>query len=260
MKRLIILGLAIFFAVLLTTFPARVAYNWFAPADLQLAGIAGSVWNGSAAEAKAGGAYVRNVTWKFSPASLLSGRIGFETTSNPASGTMRVEIAISPGGALLLSDLSGQLPLDLLHPTLQQNGIRGDLALDFDSIFIENGTPVAAEGSLTIHDFFVPDLSASRIGDFRADFQTGDDVVVGSVEDISGVLDVAGTISLNADRSYAFVGLHRQSSISFAFSAAQMNAVSTNSVSRGNCNRWKESRLKPLPQEPLPQEPLPHPY
>jgi hypothetical protein len=160
MKRLIILGLAIFFAVLLTTFPARVAYNWFAPADLQLAGIAGSVWNGSAAEAKAGGAYVRNVTWKFSPASLLSGRIGFETTSNPASGTMRVEIAISPGGALLLSDLSGQLPLDLLHPTLQQNGIRGDLALDFDSIFIENGTPVAAEGSLTIHDFFVPDLSA----------------------------------------------------------------------------------------------------
>jgi general secretion pathway protein N len=207
MKRLIILGLAIFFAVLLTTFPARVAYNWFAPADLQLAGIAGSVWNGSAAEAKAGGAYVRNVTWKFSPASLLSGRIGFETTSNPASGTMRVEIAISPGGALLLSDLSGQLPLDLLHPTLQQNGIRGDLALDFDSIFIENGTPVAAEGSLTIHDFFVPDLSAARIGDFRADFQTGDDVVVGSVEDISGVLDVAGTISLNADRSYAFVGL-----------------------------------------------------
>lgn len=207
MKRLIILGVAIFVAVLLATFPARVAYNWFSPADLELAGIDGSVWNGSAAAAQAGGAYVQNVTWKFSPASLLSGRIGFKTTSNPASGTMRVEIAVSPGGSLLLSDLSGNLPLDLLHPALQQGGIRGDLALDFDSIVLENGMPVAAEGSATISDFFVPNLSASRIGDFRAEFQTGQGSVVGSVEDISGVLDVAGTINIARDGNYSFVGL-----------------------------------------------------
>ncbi len=207
MKRLIILGVAIFVLVLLATFPASVAYKWFSPADLELAGIDGSVWNGSAAEAKAGGAYVQNVTWKFSPASLLSGRIGFKTTSNPASGTMRVEIAVSPGGSVLLSDLSGNLPLDLLHPALQQGGIRGDLALEFDSIVLENGMPVAAEGSATIRDFFVPDLSASRIGDFRAEFQTGQGSVVASVEDISGVLDVAGTITVVRDGNYSFVGL-----------------------------------------------------
>ncbi len=207
MKRLIILGLLVFFAVLVVTFPARVAYNWFAPAELRLSGISGSIWNGSAAEVKAGGAYIRNVTWRFSPPTLLTGRLGFKTTSNPASGTMQVVVAVSPGGEVLLSDLSGNLPLDLLHPLLQQSGIRGDLALDFASIILSNGIPVAADGSATVSDFFVRDLSSSRIGDFRAEFRTIDDAVVGSVEDIAGVLDVAGTIQLNRDRSYVFSGL-----------------------------------------------------
>ena len=207
MKRLIIAGVLIFFGVLLATFPARVAYNWFAPAELRLSGIAGSVWNGSAAEAHAGGAYVQNVTWSFSAASLLTGKLGFDTTSNPASGKMQTRIAVGAGGDLYFSGLSGNLPLDLLHPALQQNGIRGDLALEFDSVVISNGVPVAADGSMTISDFFVPDLSASRLGDYRTEFQTTDDAVVGSVADVSGVLDVAGTITLNPDRSYVFIGL-----------------------------------------------------
>jgi len=206
MKRLVIVGILIFLVVLLATFPARVAYQWFAPAELQLSGIAGSVWNGSAIEGHAGGAYVRNINWQFKPASLLSGKLGFRTRSNPATGTLNADVAVSPGGDLLLSDLSGNLPLDLLHPAMQQSGIRGDIALAFETVLMKNGVPVAAEGSVTVSDFFVPELSAARIGDFRAEFQTNDDTVVGSVEDISGVLDVAGTISLQADGSYTFIG------------------------------------------------------
>ncbi len=206
MKRLVILGILMFFGVLLATFPARVAYNWFAPAELQLSGIAGSVWNGSAAEGKAGGAYIRNISWQFEPLSLLSGNIGFKTHSNPASGTMNADVALGPGGKLLLSDLSGNLPLDLLHPALQQSGIRGDIALEFETIVIKDGMLIAAQGSMTVSDFYVPELSASRIGDFRADFRTNDSSVVGSVEDVSGVLDVAGTISLDQNGLYSFIG------------------------------------------------------
>jgi general secretion pathway protein N len=206
MKRLVILGILMFFGVLLATFPARVAYNWFAPAELQLSGIAGSIWNGSAAEAKAGGAYIRNISWRFAPMSLLSGTIGFRTRSNPASGTMNTEVAVGPGGKLLLSGLSGNLPLDLLHPAFQQSGMRGDIAFEFETIEIRNGVPVAALGSITVSDFYAPELSSSRIGDFRAEFRTNDNAVVASVEDVSGVLDVAGTISLDQDGLYSFIG------------------------------------------------------
>ena len=206
MKRLLIPGILILFGVLLATFPARVAYNWFAPAELRLSGIAGSVWNGSAAAGIAGGAYVRNITWQFKPLSLLSGRVGFETRSNPGSGSLHAELAVGPGGDLLLSGLSGNLPLDMLHPAFQQSGMRGDIALQFEKIVISNGFPVAVQGSVTVTDFFVADLSSSRIGDFRADFQTSDARITGSVEDVSGVLDVSGTISLHPDRSYSFIG------------------------------------------------------
>ena len=206
MKRLIFLGILTFFGVLFATFPARVAYNWAAPAELRLSGIAGSIWNGSATEGIAGGAYVRNITWQFNPVSLLSGTLGFKTRSNPGSGSMIAEVAVSPGGNLTLSNVVGNLPLDLVHPAFQQSGIRGDITLQFETIVISDGIPILAEGSVTVGDFFVPDLSSSRIGNFRADFQTDDGFIVGRVEDVSGVLDVTGTISLHQGGQYSFIG------------------------------------------------------
>jgi len=206
MNRLIIAGLITFLVIMVATFPARVAYTLFAPAELQLSGIAGSIWNGTAAEGVAGGAYVRNISWTFKAASLLSGQLGFATSSKPSSGTIDADLAVSPNGTLTLSSLSGNLPLDIVHPAIQQSGIRGDVKLEFDTLVIRDGVPVVAVGSVTVSDFFSPNLSASRIGDFRADFQTATESISGSVVDVDGVLDVAGTITLNHDRSFVFAG------------------------------------------------------
>ena len=115
----------------LGTWPGSGAYKVFAPAAVRISGINGSVWNGSAAEGIAGGAYVRNISWHFKPMSLLSGKLSFKTSSNPVSGSINTELAVSPGGNLTLSGLSGNVPLDLVHPAFQQSGIRGDLVLQF---------------------------------------------------------------------------------------------------------------------------------
>ena len=88
MKRYIVIGLLVFAAVLLVTFPASVAYQLFAPPDLRLNGISGSVWSGSADEGMAGGAYIRQIRWRMKPADLLKGRLAFETSANPAAGSM----------------------------------------------------------------------------------------------------------------------------------------------------------------------------
>jgi len=206
MKRYIIAGLLVFFMVLLVTFPARLAYRWLAPPDLQLSGIAGSVWNGTAAEGLAAGAYVRDIRWHLKPAQLLRGKLAFATSSSPASGTLKTDIAVGMDGRLTLSGLSGNLPLDLVHAALQQAGIRGDLSLQFDTLVLKNGLPVVADGSITVANLFVPDLSAGVLGDYRADLQTTDSGITGSVDDLSGVLDVAGVITISADRDYALIG------------------------------------------------------
>ncbi len=206
MKRLIIAGVLVFLVVLVVSFPARVAYRWFAPPDLQLSGISGSVWKGFAAEGLAGGAYLQSISWQLKPSALLTGELAFETSASPAAGTVNTDVAIGLGGSLALTNLSGSVPLDLVHESFQREGFNGDLGLQFDELVLEDGLPVTANGSITVNDFFSRYLSAGVVGDFRADFTSADGLITGNVEDVSGVLDVAGVISINVDRSYSFIG------------------------------------------------------
>ncbi|MDH3441530.1 MAG: type II secretion system protein N [Gammaproteobacteria bacterium] len=206
MKRIAISGLLVFLLVLVVTFPARVAYRWFAPPDIRLSGISGSVWNGSATEGLAGGAYLQDISWRLKPSELLTGALAFETSANPASGTMHADVAMGLGGNLVLTNLSGNVPLDLVHDAFQKAGISGDVSLQFSHLNLENGLPVDAEGSVTVANFYARDLSASVLGDYRAEFQSSGDGVTGRVEDVSGVLDIAGVVTINTDRSYSLVG------------------------------------------------------
>ena len=50
-------------------------------------------------------------------------------------------------------------------------------------------------------------MSASQLGDFRADMQTVDDNIVGQLDDVSGALDVdAASIVVRPDGSYSLIG------------------------------------------------------
>lgn len=206
MKRYIVVGLIVFLAVLIVSFPARVAYNWFAPADIRLTGISGSIWNGTAEEGLAAGAYIRDISWRLKPLSFFSGQLAFATASKPASGTLTADVAVSLDGTLTLSNLSGRVPLDLVHPAFQQNAISGDVSLSFTSLVMRNGLPIEVDGNVTVSNLFAPNLSSARLGDFKADFQTTNGNIVASVDDISGVLDISGTVTIAPDKSYQLLG------------------------------------------------------
>ncbi len=205
-KRLILAGIVTFVIGLIITFPARVAYQWFAPAELKLSGISGSIWRGSAAQGSAGSVYLANVNWSFRPLALLTGKLEFASSSKLASGFVDARIALGVGGSLTLSDVAGALSLDTLADTLHLSGIEGDVSLQFEELVVENGLPVEATGTLNIANLVSRYLSPTRLGDYRAEFQTDDDGILGSVEAISGVLELGGTIKLTRDRNYEFVG------------------------------------------------------
>jgi general secretion pathway protein N len=206
MKRYVFAGLLVFAIVLIVSFPARVAYRWFAPPDLSLSGISGSVWSGTASEGLAGGAYIRDISWRLRPADLLTGKLAFSTTSRPASGSMETDVAVGIDGSLTLSNLAGSVPLDLVHPAFQRAGISGDLSMQFEKLMIRNGLPVDVKGSVTVANMYAPALSAATLGDYQAQFVTNDGAISGTVEDLSGVLDVIGTIAISPDRTYSLVG------------------------------------------------------
>ncbi len=203
---MILAGIATFVIGLIISFPARVAYQWFAPAELKLSGISGSIWHGNAAQGSAGGVYLTNVRWSFRPLALLTGKLEFATSSNPASGFFDADISLGLGGSVTLSDVAAAVTLATLADAFPLNGIEGDVSLQFEELVIKNGLPVEATGTLDIANLVSRYLSPAPLGDYRAEFQTADDGVLGSLEAISGVLELDGTIRLTEDRNYQIVG------------------------------------------------------
>ncbi len=206
-QRLILAGIATLVIGLIITFPARVAYQWFAPAELRLSGISGSIWRGAAAQGSAGGVYLANVRWSFRPLGLLTGKLRFATGSNLASGFLDADIAIGAGGSVTMSDVAPTVSLATMADALPLSGIEGDVSLQFEELVIQGGVPVEATGTINIANLVSRYISPSPLGDYRAEFQTSGDGVLGSVQALSGVLELEGsTIKLTADGEYEFAG------------------------------------------------------
>lgn len=187
---------------LLTLFPARVAYQWFAPPGAALSGISGSVWKGRAAEASFNGFYVRDLGWSLQPAGLFKGGLYVAVEASPPSGFLDGVVGLSAGGAIILQDLRLSMSLDSLHRFLAVPQTSGNASLRFDRLRIEDGAPTAAEGIGEVAGLAVRWSSSQVLGDFRAEFMTGDAGILGTIEDVNAIVDVAGTLRVGLDRRW----------------------------------------------------------
>lgn len=203
--RYVIIGLITLIVGLLVMFPARVAYHWFAPPGIALSGIQGTVWNGQAGEANVAGLYLRNIDWSMQPLALFGGKLGVEFAADGASGFASGQAAIGLGGTAELSDLAASLSLQSLQGLVQMPGLEGTVNLQFERLVLTDGLPVAADGNLQIANLRVPMIHRSSLGGYRADFFTQESGVMASVEDTDGVVEIAGSVSLAADRTYQFL-------------------------------------------------------
>lgn len=203
---LIAVGAAIFAAALVVMFPARVAYHAFAPTAVRLSGISGSVWNGTAAEGRAGELYLSNLTWSFRPLALLSGKAGYAVTADLVSGFIAGDVAIAPGGSVHFSDLTARVPISAVGGLAAAAGVDGMLDLELESLVLRDGLPVRGTGTIRVADLVASQLARAPLGSYEARVQTVDDVLSADIADISGALDLAGTLELRADRSYLLSG------------------------------------------------------
>lgn len=205
-NQLIVIGIVTFVIGILAMFPARVAYQWFAPPGVALSGIDGTVWHGSAHAGQTGGLFLRNLNWRMRPGALLKGRIGYGLEADASSGFLTTNLALGVGGDATLTDLNASLSLDSLQQFVRMPGLGGSLTLRLDRLDLENGLPVAAEGTAEIANLRAPLVHRGSMGGFRAEFLTGDTGIVASIEDTDASIDLAGSLTINADRSYQFIG------------------------------------------------------
>ena len=205
-KTFLAAGLLTFVVAFVGLFPARVAYHWFAPPAVQLSGLQGTVWSGSATEASAGGLYLRDLQWRLQPLRLFTGKLGARVAASPSSGFLEADVAAGLGGDIALANVNASLPLSDLASILRVAGLAGNASLQFEELRIRDGLPVVARGTLAVADLVAPMVDPGSIGGYRAEFFSEDDAVVASVEDVNGVFDLAGSLTLSADRNYQFIG------------------------------------------------------
>ena len=205
-RRLFLLGAVTFVIGVVVMLPARVAYKLFAPAGVLFSGIEGTLWRGSVAEADVSGIYIGNLSWAFRPGALLRGELGFAVEASPAGGVATADVGVGFGEVNLRS-LQGGLSIAAMQSFVSTPGIEGSTRFDFPLVRLENGFPTAADGTVEIRGLVARGLSPAPIGDFRAVLASSDASISGSIEDLAGVLDIAGSLRIGADRSYLLSGL-----------------------------------------------------
>ncbi len=206
LRRLILAGLVTFIAGLIVLFPARVVIGMVDVPGIALAGIEGSVWRGSARDVAVGDVYIRDLSWKLSPLRLLTGTLKLDIEAKPPDGYVEGGVAISTGGRLETRDLRFSIPLPLVADVANVPGLNGIATGSFERIVLEDGVPVVADGSVEVANLLLPLVSRTSIGGYRAEVFTREDGLAGSVEDTDGVIDIAGSVEVRADRTYTFLG------------------------------------------------------
>lgn len=205
-RRLAAAGLVTFVVGLVVMFPARVAWHWFAPPGVALAGIEGSVWRGSAQEASAHGVYLRDVQWRWLPQQLLGARLAYHVEGKPGGGFLDGEFGAGMGGSLSIDNLRAAIPLPLFEQAVGVPGLQGTANADIRTLRMKAGVPQVVDGTLDVSGLVLPTVAPSPLGRFRAEFQTQEGTILASVQDDGAVLDLAGRLQLGADREYDFLG------------------------------------------------------
>jgi general secretion pathway protein N len=206
-RGLALLAVFVLIVALTVLFPARVAYQWASPPFLALSGIHGTVWNGGAREFSTNGVYLRELSWKIRPWRLVTGTLHYDISGSPVSGFFESEVTVGLSGKVTLQNLSASVPLAMFEKAAAIPGLRGSASLQFERLELVNGRPAAMDGNVSVANLLVPMISRSPLGGYKADFFTQNNGIIASVEDVGGVVDLAGSLQVGTDKSYKFDGL-----------------------------------------------------
>lgn len=205
-SRLVLVAVATFLLGVVLLFPARVAYHLLPAGLVAGSGIEGTVWRGHINEVSSNGIYLSNVSWQFRPLRLFSGELAYSMKADVMSGFVTTDVGFGFGGAVYLRELNAAIPAEMLQASLNLPGLSGSIAATFERLSFDGDLPVAADGNVEIINLVSPRVFRGSLGGYKAEFFTQNDGISASVEDTDGIVDLAGSLTVKADRNYQFIG------------------------------------------------------
>lgn len=207
-RTLILVGIGSFLAFLIASAPVAAIYPRLAPADspLQLSGLSGSIFSGSASAVSYQGRNIaRPLNWRFSPLALIAARLGFDVDGSVDGLLFDGTVARTLGGNILVSSLaaSGSLKGLLALSGDAQLPLDGDVGIKLDRLTLVQQFPKQASGDISIAGLrWSLGRNPLVLGDFALAVSTDAGVIVAKIAPTAGSLDVGGEVRVNADRSY----------------------------------------------------------
>jgi general secretion pathway protein N len=201
-------GLGAYVAFTLATFPAGTALRWFAPPGIAVAGVAGTLWSGSAASCSVNGFTAEALRWRVRPMTLFLGRLSATFEARIPDGFVSGNVVASPS-RIRFDDLRGATSLPALSGLLPVRGMRGQASVVLEALALEDGWPSAVVGELRLAGLealpLIPDGSGAllALGDYTVTFvPAAERELSATIVDNGGPLEVTGKASLDATRAY----------------------------------------------------------
>ncbi len=207
----VVLGVVVYFGSLALNFPAQIAYSWtqnLFPQSVRLFGLTGSVFRGSGQAVLFENIAVREIDWALRPSALILGRLAYRIRSRVDGGRLVAVVAADPLKRFTISNVSGELPLELLQAGLPQGPLlQGRLEPNVETLTIKDGVVTQAKGRVIARAVTYRGNGVLPLGDFSAGVDADGSPVAIGVADSGGPLRLNGQLVLASDRSYQFEGL-----------------------------------------------------
>jgi general secretion pathway protein N len=193
-----------FLVMLIATAPAsllpRIGQK-FVP-GLVVSGESGSLWQGRAQQLNFGWLQLTDLEWQLSPWALVLGRLDADIAFGGQSDFRgRLSLRASRE-AQQFDGVDLRIPAERVQAFVKTPGLQlqGEFLAELDSLRLENALPTAVEGRLQWHRAVIKTpLGQPPLGSYAVHLHTAEDGrIVGTLNDLEGVLDLKGELSYRA--------------------------------------------------------------
>jgi len=206
---LFIFGFICFVIFLFAQIPAT--FGWqFVPADVkkqvQLSGIQGTIWNGSAATSYFNGQDTGRMRWQLSPFTLLVGKLGVSFNLVGKSGTLSGDVIMNET-ELSASNIKSNLRASFFNPFIAKQlplpvMLQGKINADLDSVYFERGKRIQFSGQISWNNAEVQGMQNIPLGKVTLNADMTDTGSTIKIVNKDNPLDIKGDITLSQNGQY----------------------------------------------------------
>ena len=205
-KKQVLVSLFALLLMLILQFPAITAINSINKNNLKVNGINGTVWKGSASEISSNEIYLRQTKWKIAPSELLKGNLTFDISTYPFNGQLKFNLILDLMNNLSATNIKGNFPNDILGIIAPFLGVTSEIDINIKSLSLNNKNINQLEGQILLNNLVMKGISNRVLGSYKIDLFERNGEIYGSIDDVSGEVDIAATMSLTLSGKYIIDG------------------------------------------------------